>query len=196
MSSNSFKNLSKSLSKSLPKSLSKSLQSNTEKVFKGTTNSISNMKNTLLQNITIISFIFFVLLIFTIFVSVFDLSFKEKEFVKDKAYILEGMQSKKNKQNDEPKNIPVRPKPPPPPGELAKKHYIEKSCKNKDKTKLCSKNEDLKSCNDFTCCVWINYKKGAKCVPGSATGPEIAKYNDDGELGHDHYYYKNKKYES
>ena len=194
MSLNTFKNLSNNISKgisnSLPKSLPKSLQMNTEQVVKGASNTISNLKNTLLQNITIILVIFFVLLIVTIFVSVFDLSFKEKEFVKDKAYILEGMQPK-----DEPKNIPVRPKPPPPPRELAKKHYVEESCKNKDKTKLCSKNEDLKSCNDFGCCVWVNYKKGAKCKPGSATGPEIKKYNDDGELGYDHYYYKNKKYE-
>ena len=116
----------------------------------------------------------------------FDLSFKEKEYVKGNAYILEGMK---------PKNIPVQKKPPPPPMELAKEHFIKESCKKKDKKKLCSKNKDLKSCNDFDCCVWLNYKKGAKCEPGSATGPETFKYTD-GKLGYDHYYYKNKKYKA
>jgi hypothetical protein len=192
MSLNTFKNLSNNISKSISNNLPKSMPMNTDQVVKGASNAISDVKNTLLQNIIIILVIFFVLLIFTIFVSVFNLSFKEKEFVKDKAYILEGMKTKE--QNKKPKDTPVRPKPPTPPRELAKKHYIEKSCKYKNKTKLCSKNKDLKSCNDFSCCVWVNYKKGAKCEPGTATGPEIKKYNDDGELGYDHYYYKNKKY--
>mgnify|MGYP006112562943 CR=1 FL=1 len=175
MSLNSFKNLSKSISKNLPIRF----PINTEKVASTT---ISNVKYTILQNITIILIIFFTLLIFTIFVSVFDLSFKEKEFVKDKAYILEGIAN----ENDLPES----------PMKLAKEYTIKESCKKKDRKILCSKNTDLKSCGDFSCCAWINYKKGAKCEPGSATGPEIFKYDKKGELGYDHYYYKNKKYDA
>lgn len=192
MSLNSFKNLTNSISNSIsnniPKSMPKSM-SNTENVIKNASKSVSNLKNTLMQNITIILVIFFVLLISTIFISVFNISFKEKTLVKDKAYILEGMVK-------EPKNIPVEPEIPESPRELAKKHYVEESCKKKDKKKLCAKNKEMEDCGDFHCCVWVNHKKGAKCEPGSATGPETFKYDKDGKLGYDHYYYKNKKYKA
>ena len=197
MSLNSFKNLTNSISNKVSKSLPKSMPSLPKSIPKSlpksmtvlndTSNTISNLKNSLMQNITIVLVIFFVLLISTIFISVFNISFKEKTLVKDKAYILEGMEN-------EPKNLPAPPEQRESPRELALKHSRKESCKKKDKKTLCGINKEKESCINFDCCVWLNYKKGAKCEPGSATGPEVFKYGEDGELGYDHYYYKDKKF--
>ena len=187
-SSNTFKNFTNSISKSLPKSLPKSFSSDTEKIMNKTSKTVSTLKKSFLENITIILVIFFLLLIITIFLSVFGVSFKETTLIKDKSYILEGLESKH-------KDIPAEPVEKLGPRELAKIHSIKKKCKEKVRSKICAENKNIKSCGDYPCCAWMNYKKGgAKCEPGSASGPEKFKYGKDGELGYDHYYYKNKKY--
>jgi len=158
------------MQKSLPKSLPN----------KSVENPLTNAKNFFLQNIMIILVVFFFLVITAIFLSVFNISFKAKDYVSGDAYIMEGMV----KMKQEPK---IRPGP----MEQAKKHTLKKKCKVKDKAAMCSKNKDLGKCNELDCCAWVNYKTGAKCMHGSKTGPSIR----ENKLGYDYYYYKNKKYD-
>ena len=175
MSFNSLKKFSKSIQKSLPKSLPKSLSNNSIE------NPLTNAKHFFLQNIMIILVVFFSLVISAIFLSVFNISFKEKEYVSGDAYIMEGMV----KMKQEPVNRPGL-------MEQAKKHTLKKRCKTLDKGEMCLKNKDLEKCNELDCCAWVNYKTGAKCMHGSTSGPSV-KQN---KLGYDYYYYKNKKYDA
>jgi hypothetical protein len=179
MSVNSFKNFSKSISKSIPMN---------SKVLNESGKTLTKAKDFLYVNIFTVVIIFFVLLVSTIFITVFNISFKNKDYVQGDAYIMEGLGGK-------PKNIKTRPKLPPTPSENAKAFVLKNKCKGMGINEMCKKNTDLKICNELDCCAWVNYKKGAKCVQGGMKGPSIKKYKD-GKLGYDHYYYKNKKYDA
>ena len=74
----------------------------------------------------------------------------------------------------------------------SEKQYIENECSKSDKQKVCNAltKRGLKKCSKYPCCAWVNYKKGAKCVRGSFSGPYIQSSVDK----YDEYYYLGKKY--
>lgn len=139
--------------------------------------SFGHVTSSLFQNMITVFAIFFTIFILSIFMIVYDNTFKENEYITDKVYVKEGMVKEDKERKDK---------------------YLKDMCtKQKSGKDVCSKN-DKEKCIEYDCCNWVKYnKKGIHtkptCVKGGRSGPALKK---QGNIGFDEYYFKNKRYNS
>ena len=147
----------------------------TEEVLNQASQTISNTKNFIFENVVIIFAISLFLMALVIIFNILDISFKENEMITSDVYVLEGNttldQHRKKKCG----------------GDV---NELDKLCEKRGVGELAKK-----KCMKYECCIWPEYKDKKnkdkpKCVAGDKTGPSISLPN----LGYDEFYYMNKKY--
>lgn len=146
----------------------------TQEVLNQASQTVSNTKNFIFENVVIIFALSLCLMILFIIATIFDVSLKENDTITSDVYILEG-----NRNIDEQRRKKC----------TSDVNEVQTLCNDKGSGEL-----GKERCMKYECCIWPEYKNVStdkpKCIAGSKTGPSVSTSN----LGFDEFYYMNKKY--